>query len=407
MRRLYYISFLFLGWLAHSQQLYVGGDALLHIGEGATVEVGGDLENAGAIQNIGTLSLYGDWTVNNNFNGLQGELKFLGGSNQTISPPELTISELTMNQGGIVSFPGTEYVVLDGIDLQFGIIEPGTETRFVLAENVKVIGGSNDSYFAGKLISKGSGIRQFPLGAEGRYSPLTLLNVFGVDTEISAAFTTTNDQVPLPSDTLIGVSDKGLWEVELVNGGTDASQVQLEFNGEDLSSFPVRNRIRHKVNSPVVAFATDPAGEFGSLGAEEILDSDSLTYGTIVSEYTIQPFLGEKIYFAVGLAPRIPNENLFYVPEIFSPNAKDPDNQSFKVFGENISQEDFTLTIYNRLGINVFSTNSFTEANKTGWSGNNQITGAEEPTGIYYYSLRLKFETGRVLEKSGAFYLVR
>lgn len=389
------------------QQLFIGESALLHVSEGANLEVGGDLENAGAIQNLGTISLYGNWPVNNNFNGLDGSLTFLGGANQMVSPPQLTVRELTVNQGGEVSFSGDEYIVTDRIDFQFGNIVIGENTRFILDQNISVIGGSNDSYFDGTLISRGSGIRQFPLGSNGVHAPMTLLNVFGVDTELAASFQSANPETPVPGDSLLGVSHRGLWEVELINGGTDPTRISIDYNEEDLSDFRLRNTIRHKVNSPVIAYSDQPGGEFNSLGVASLLDSDSITFGTIESEFNISPEVGQKIYLAIALAPRIPNEGLYYIPEAFSPLATDPQNQTFRVFGENIVDEDFSLEIYNRFGVVVYSTTSFAEANEVGWNGTNQSTGGAQPTGLYFYTVRLKFNSDLIVNDQGAFYLVK
>lgn len=406
MRKLIFISILLPG-LIYGQQLFVGGDALIHVQNEANLSIGGDLENTGAIQNLGTITLYGDWTVNNNFNGLEGALILLGGSDQNVELPELTISELTINQGGVANFTGDEYIITDRIDFQFGNIEVGPDTRFILGEDAQVFGGSNDSYFSGTLISRGSGIKIFPIGSNGIHAPLTLLNVFGVDSEIAASYTYPNPVDPMPSDTILGISNRGLWELELVGGGTDPTLVELEFNQEDLTDLPIRNNIRHRFNSPVITYSTDLTGTWGSLGISELLDSDSLTYGRITGEIPIRPMMNQKVYLAIGLAPQVPNEGLFFIPEAFSPNATDPANQAFRIFGENIENEDFFLTIFNRLGVEVYSTTSFVEANRNGWNGNNQVTGAEEPTGIYYYQTRFKFVTGQIIEKSGAFYLVK
>ena len=109
----------------------------------------------------------------------------------------------------------------------------------------------------------------------------------------------------------------------------------------------------------------------------------------------------------MALAPRIPTDGLYYIPEAFSPQASDARNQTFRVFGEGIVEQGFDLQIYNRYGVNVFSTTSFKEANENGWNGENQKTGAEEPTGIYYYTVKFRFRTGLPVQKSGVFYLIR
>lgn len=406
MRKLLSILTLLPG-LLFAQQLFVGSNALVHVSEDANLEIGGNLENAGVVQNLGTISLYGNWTINNNFNGLLGTLAFVGASDQFISPTQLTVGEWIMNSGGNIALSGTEYVVTDRLEFQFGNIEVSPNTRFILGENSRVIGGSSDSYVDGKVIARGSGIKKFPVGNQGVYGALTLLDVFGVDTEIGVSYSYVQPVIPSPADTLLGVSDVGLWEVTLDNGTTDPTLVNLEFNDIDLNNFKKFNKIRHKVNTPVVAYSPQLGSDFGSLGVSELVDSDSVTFGNITSEFPVSLSTGQRLYFAVGLAPKVPNERLLFIPQAFSPNATDPDNQAFKIFGESISEEDFSLQVFNRLGALVYSTTSFNEANKRGWDGTNQKTGAQESVGLYYYAIRLKYNTGLVYENTGAFYLIK
>lgn len=387
-------------------QLYIGQNALLHVSEGANLEIGGNLENNGAIQNIGTISLYGNWTINNNFNGQEGELQFLGNEDQMIEVDELVLDELTINTLGSVSFPGNQYTVLDRIEFQFGTVEIGENTRFVLGENISIIGGSNDSYFEGPLIAKGSGNKVFPIGSQGIYAPLILDDIFGNELEIMANYQRNNPVDPEPGDDLLGVSHRGYWEVELLSGSTQETKVTVEFSEEDLSDFNIRNNIRHRFNSPTIALAETLADRWRSIGASEILDSDSLTFGTITSESTIAPLLNDKLFLAVGLGPIAPENGLWYLPQVFSPNASDPDNRAFKLFGSKITDENFKMQVYNKLGVLVYSANTFSEANENGWDGTNP-SGADEPTGVYYYSIRLTFERGNEVNKGGAFYLVR
>lgn len=405
MRYLINISLLFP--LVLFGQMHIQSSALVHVAEGANLEVGGDLNNEGVIQNVGKITLYKNWFTNGNFNGMEGSIQFIGISDQVAPSGELTTSELIINSLGNVSFPGSEYTVLDRLDLQFGNIIPSESTRFILDQNAQVFNGSIDSYFEGSLINKGSGIKIFPLGFDGVYAPITLLDVFGVDTEIQASYSRNNPLDPIPGDSVIGVSHRGLWEVELLSGGTDATQVELQFGEEDLSDFRITNNIKHRVNSPVIAFANSPEGVYESLGLESLLNSDTLTFGTIIGKKPLSLSLGQKIYLAMALAPRIPDVGLFYIPEAFSPQASDARNQTFRVFGEGILEEGFDLQIFNRFGVNVFSTQSFKEANEDGWDGENQKTGANEPTGIYYYTVKFRFRTGLPVQKSGIFYLIR
>ena len=393
--------------LVKGQQLYLQPDAIITISPGANLEVGGDLENEGTIINTGAISLYGDWTINNIFNGIQGDLFFLGGQNQMVMPPELLVNSMVLNQGGEVSFAGNEFIVTNDITFLNGVMKTEGDTRFILESNVRVVGGSNASYFQGKLSYQGSGIRKFPMGYEGVYAPITMLDVFGSNPEITVSFQTPNQGIPEPDPDLIGVSSNGIWEVELTQGAINGTPVQIDFQEEDLESFGVRNNIRHRVNSPVIAVSDSPSGEYTSLGVESLFDSDSLTRGSITSELDYAPELNEVSYFAIGLAPRIDPNGLVYIPQIFSPAATDPNNQTFRIFGERILPDNFRLEIFNRFGAVVYSTLSFEEANQIGWNGVNQRTGNEEPSGIYYYQVTLTRINGQIENYNGPFYLQR
>ena len=87
--------------------------------------------------------------------------------------------------------------------------------------------------------------------------------------------------------------------------------------------------------------------------------------------------------------------------------ATDPDNQTFRVFGEKILRENFKMEVYNKFGSLVYQTDSFDEANLNGWDGTNQRTGKQEPSGLYYYVVVLTRINGDIEERTGPFYLQR
>jgi hypothetical protein len=402
-----YILF-FATLISQGQQLYVSGDAILYISPGADLAVTGDLENDGTILNTGTLSLFGNWEVNNIFNGNMGALKLLGGQNQLINiQTPLLLNSLTMDQSGEVSFLGNEISVTSDISFLNGVMRTGPDSRFVLESGVNVIGGSTASYFQGKLSYQGSGIRRFPMGYEGIYAPITMLNVFGSNPELTVFFQTPNPEQPIPDNDMLGISSNGVWEVELSNGTMNGTPVQIDFNNEDLTTFGITNNIRHRVNSPVIGISDALGGVYSSLGVESLLNSDSITRGSITSEVDFSPETSQTAYLAIGLAPRIDPRGLVYIPEIFSPAATDPDNQTFRVFGEKILRENFKMEVYNKFGSLVYQTDSFDEANLNGWDGTNQRTGKQEPSGLYYYVVVLTRINGDIEERTGPFYLQR
>ena len=388
-------------------QLFIPEDARVHIADGANLEVDMDFENFGVVENVGTFTLYGDWLVDNNFNSVNGEISFQGDESQAVEPNELIIETLTINTGGILQFNGNRYLVMENIDFQDGVLETTENTEFILSDGAAVRGGSVNSYFQGSLTAQGNGTLFFPVGFGGVYSPITFFDASSPDTEITVDFVAPNSVSPFPSDSVVGVSGGGLWEVQSASDIEDLL-VQIDFMEEDLENFENENNIRRLFDTPVIAAANEPAGPFTSLGVSELFNSDSISFGEITSERRLSLLASQSRYLAIALAPSINPEGVVYVPEAFSPSASDESNRAFRIFGEKIVEEEFSLRIFNRFGIIVYQTTSFAEANRVGWDGINQNTGLEEPTGSYFYSLQLLRENQPAVEqKQGAFYLLR
>ena len=407
MRGLSQIFFLFFVVSLSAQEFFVSGNARVDITEGANLEVGGNLENNGLISNNGTLTLNGDWAINNMFLGMAGDLTF-NGRNQTIGTNDLQTSGLTINSSGVVSYLGDQFNVMSSIDFQNGILVTADPTIFTLMPNAQVSGGSEDSHFQGRFSYQGGGDLTFPVGYQGQYAPLTILNVSGVDSEYTVFYQNPNPQMPIPGEDLLGVSHLGLWEVELTNGSVSTeTPFFINFSNENLLDFLSPNEIRHTFKSPVIAYAPAVDSSFSSLGVETLLNTDSVTFGQITSEIGVSPTLMQPFYLAMGLAPRINPEGLVYIPEVFSPNAIDVDNQSFRIFGEKIKDENFLLEIYNNFGVIVYSTESFIEANMNGWDGTDQKTKLEQPPNTYYYYVRLEKENGETFNEKGVVLLIR
>ncbi len=75
---------------------------------------------------------------------------------------------------------------------------------------------------------------------------------------------------------------------------------------------------------------------------------------------------------------------VLYVPNVFSPNAELPDNQTLKVFGDNLSSENFKMIVYNKWGKQVWEADL--EAAKAGWDGSSY------EQGVYTYYISGKFK---------------
>ena len=90
-----------------------------------------------------------------------------------------------------------------------------------------------------------------------------------------------------------------------------------------------------------------------------------------------------------------------YIPNAFNPNAINPENQVVKVYGNNISDFDFSFKIVNRWGKTMYQTNSFSEANTIGWDGINNNTNEELELNVFTYVVSGRFIDGATFEKTG------
>ena len=414
-----------------AQSLYVPKDANIIITKGASITTGGALENngkfeildggeliaIGAINNLGffinngLMTLLGNWSNNGTFTTNLGEMAFLGGENQMISNRYLNLKNLTINKTGTVTLEGDSIVVTEKLSFENGILTKGPNTKVIVSASAKVdyLLGSM-SYFEGEIISRGTRDRRIPVGNEGFYGTIGLINMRGTaNSEFAFSMIHKNPEAPIPEPDLVGVSDENVWKVDFRKGFIDSLQVEIDFISEDLENFTNENIIRRKFDSPVIAVAdSTPAGPFRSIGIAELLNTDSITYGTAISQpYDQFQNYGSK-YFAVGLAPRIDPEGQIYFPNVFAPAASDSRNKSYRVFGEHIANEPFKLEIYNKFSKLVYEAKTFEEASTKGWDGRNK-QGNEEYTGIFYMKVNYayKYSPSETKQFSGPIFLKR
>lgn len=100
-------------------------------------------------------------------------------------------------------------------------------------------------------------------------------------------------------------------------------------------------------------------------------------------------------------------EEMPFIPNLFTPNA-DGKNDELKVYGL-ASVSNFSLTIFNREGAQVFKTTNPAEATQRGWDGTRN--GTLQPPGVYFWKVRGQLTSGQSLmlngKSSGSIVLVR
>ena len=402
--------------LTNDARIHAEGDiqnnGIIAGSQGSGLETGQDLNNAGIIglaedseilitgngindnslTSAGTVYLGGDWTNNSVSNFVDATLFFNGSGAQQFNDNAMLVTGITVAGIGPVTLNSPEIIVSESLDLQSGLLRSVVDRSLIL-DDADATGGSETSYYDGTLISRGTGFRYFPVGNNGHFGPVEFDNIEGINTELAVNHIWTNPTDPIPNSDLIGVSSYGLWSVELLSGSYDGSRLFLDFMDEDLENFTISNEVNATNYSPVIAYADSAGGEFGTLGVASLENTDSISYGRILSDSLLLFSDTSNIrYFALALAPQVPDAGVAYFPEAFSPNASDPLNQSFRFFGARVSSEDFSMRVYNRKRILVYETTDLAEATQIGWDGTNRRTGNEEPSGVYFYQITYKLE---------------
>ena len=100
-------------------------------------------------------------------------------------------------------------------------------------------------------------------------------------------------------------------------------------------------------------------------------------------------------------------KNALFVPNVFNPAASNPDSRVVKVYGNNISEDGFSFRIFNRWGNEIYSTNSFIDANSNGWDGVNASNNESQGLNTFSYILKGNFTDGTKINKTGTITLVR
>ncbi len=101
------------------------------------------------------------------------------------------------------------------------------------------------------------------------------------------------------------------------------------------------------------------------------------------------------------------NMYVIYIPNVFSPEASSEENQKLKVYGTLIQEDGFSFRIYNQWGQLVYQTNSFSEANTKGWSGEVKNNSTKQSSNVYTYTVDGKFFDGSSFSRAGTATMLR
>ena len=341
----------------------------VHTNEASLVVVDGDLINQAAFSQSGQLHLTGDLRNEGRFKTAESTISLIG-QNQSILLEKATLEALTVEGGGIKSIQGDWF--LNNLTLSNGILRVHPDVTLVLSASVSLTGGAATAYVEGFLYHTGTGRKVYPLGANGTYAPATLLNVQGTAPVVGLAYT---------SGVVNPFGTDFHWEQRVLGGSYSGSEVELTFESDN-NDFQL-----YSENVMVIAAETNFGNET-SLG-QNVLGRQGTQMSISSALSTTLPIV------TVGFANQYAREPL-YIPNAFSPHAPDPEDQSIKVYGQDIAEQDFYLAIQDAWGQIVYQTTSYQEAATQGWPGSSGQTSA-----VYRYLLKGKFTNGKTFTRTG------
>ncbi len=370
-------------------QALTNNNALITISPNTRVTVLGGALNNGDLENNGVLSISGDWMNVDTYNSGNGLFILDGSGNQNISQNGQDIYQLEINGPGEKTF-SSDLQIQDTLNLIEGIITPQPGVIMQVLSSGQVVGGSDLSHVNGALYHEGTGSKYFPIGKNGNYRPVEMINVSGTSPVLGFEMFEPNVSPQAPIN-LIAVSTTRYWQLIQYSGSYDGSQIRLKVSSdENLGTVP-------DLQDVAVTSSDQLSGVFTSLG--QSLFSGTLQDGEVTSN---MPAL--SAFYALGVEG-LDEERSLYIPNAISPAAPDPEDRVIKVYGDQVLDQDFMFRIYNRWGKVIYETYSFTEANTVGWAGTNSQE--DESVGVYQYTVTGRFISGNTFKRNGSITLIR
>lgn len=157
---------------AYAQDLHNGSSLYVN---GVSIFIDGEVNNNGQLANAGSISFSGDWKNKGYYYG-DGLIEAMGRAPQLISQGDQPIHTLVIDGGGTKYLEGALNIKSE-LRLVHGIVEVSRMDMLLLEGSASSSGGSPESYVDGALTVEGTGYKFFPIGKNGTYAPIELLDV--------------------------------------------------------------------------------------------------------------------------------------------------------------------------------------------------------------------------------------
>lgn len=358
-----------IGWCLYPlpvpAQLTVASGVVILSSPATQVSINTTLNIKGSLLHQGTLSVTGDLLNQGAYQAEEGTLQ-LAGEDQQLTSRELTLGELQITNGHRKTLRGA-FEVKNKLVLENGQLLVPRESQLILGEQAFVQNSSSNSYIQGFLYHRGTGEKFFPVGNESEYAPITLHRIEGDEPVVGVKYDPASTQP--------------YWNQRLLEGSYLGSMVTLSFLSQHPDYFYYPEQLE-------VQASTEQGGEAISLSAKSsIINQPSITISSEAP--TNLPWL--TVSFAVDNALEE-----VYVPNAFSPEAPDPNDQRIRVYGRFISLQNFRFGIQDAWGRWVYQTTSLEEAMVEGWPS----TAPGSSSSQFRYILTGKFLSGASFQQS-------
>jgi hypothetical protein len=130
-------------------------------------------------QNQGSFFITGNWQNTNVYQGT-GSVTLNGDADQKFHNNKNAVYNLEINGTG-TKFILDKLPITNRLDLTQGIVNITDNDTLLIANGASIGGGSTVSYVDGALTHSGVGYKFFPIGKNGGYYPLEMLNINGIN----------------------------------------------------------------------------------------------------------------------------------------------------------------------------------------------------------------------------------
>lgn len=356
---------------------------LITIAPNTLFTIEGSLTNEGIITNHGTIALTGDWTNQGDYDHGTGTVILHGENDQTIEHKDQLFHTLEINGGGNKSLTSNA-TITSNLSLINGTLSPGKNRILLMQNNARIEGGSAVSYVNGAIYHTGNGYKFFPIGKDGHYRPVELLDVTGVSPVMGFEVISGNPYQRYGT-IFKSVSRTRYWKRSQMSGSFNGSHIKIGVGEDDGIDDP---------EQLLIAEADMEEEIYRNIGNSSFTSNEN--GGELTSEN-----LSRGEIFAIGTYSGFTDNRTLYVPNVLSHSSINPENQAVKVYGEEIDEDGFLFRVYNRWGMMIYENSSYERASTVGWTGVNLKTGEMESNGVYKYVLTGKFKSGVAFNEVG------